>query len=201
MDDELLETSRERLSEETPSLRVLFDRVVGEEPFVRLPDEELIDVLAAPTAEKRDLVIGGSVDEKSGTAVLVRGTLDALLVPLSMFAATPRSKPDSSRLSFRDYGNTIAFGEYEAAVDAVLWEVDADFRKRAKAGERNVAQGFGASLRRLRLQRGLSQSDFPGITRRTISRLENGEVAKPHGATLDAIADRLGVGPEMIETY
>ena len=79
--------------------------------------------------------------------------------------------------------------------------MDADYRKRAKAKERAHAKGFGPSLRRLRKQRGLSQSDFPNVARKTISRLEKGEVEKPQGATLNRIARALGVEPEEIESY
>jgi transcriptional regulator with XRE-family HTH domain len=49
--------------------------------------------------------------------------------------------------------------------------------------------------------RGLSRADFPGIHEKTIARIERGEVERPHGGTLDAIAKWLGVAPEEIETY
>lgn len=52
------------------------------------------------------------------------------------------------------YWHAIRLGKYEAASDALLYEYDADYRRR-KAKERIVAeQGLGASIRRLRKQRG-----------------------------------------------
>ena len=79
--------------------------------------------------------------------------------------------------------------------------IDQDYRQRAKAKERAHAAGFGPSLRRLRKQRGLSQSDFPNVARKTIYRIETGEIEKPHGTTLNRIARTLGVAPEEIEAY
>jgi len=70
-----------------------------------------------------------------------------------------------------------------------------------KARERCSAKGFGPALRRLRKQRGLLQSDFPRVARKTISRIEKGAVEKPHGTTLARIAKTLGVEPDEIETY
>jgi DNA-binding XRE family transcriptional regulator len=96
---------------------------------------------------------------------------------------------------------TLRFGDYEATADVVLWEVDPDYRRRAKDKERAHAAGFGPSLRRLRKQRGLSQSDFPNVARKTISRIEKGEIGKPRAATLRRIAKALGVAPDQIETY
>ena len=60
---------------------------------------------------------------------------------------------------------------------------------------------FGGSLRRLRLQKGLSRSDFAPLSSKTIARLERGEVEVPHGDTLEAIARRLGVPAAEISSY
>ena len=58
-----------------------------------------------------------------------------------------------------------------------------------------------ASLRRLRLMRGLSRDDFPGVAAKTIARIERGEVERPREETLHRIAQRLGVAPADITTY
>lgn len=52
-----------------------------------------------------------------------------------------------------------------------------------------------------RLQRRLKRSDFPGISSKTIARLERGDVDRPHGRTLESIARRLGVAADQIESY
>ena len=62
-------------------------------------------------------------------------------------------------------------------------------------------RSFGASLRRLRLQRRLTQGDFPGVTAKTVARIERGEVAKLQGKTLRILAETLGVEASDIESY
>ena len=185
-----------------PTLEGLFGRVIGvSRQFKKLPLRELVEVLSSVPDERRDVFIGGVLNLEFGSLVLVRGNLDRVIAPLSMFRPSGRATPDFSKFKLGDYGHTLRFGDYEATADIVLWEVDPDYRKRAKARERAHARGFGPSLRRLRQQRGLSQSDFPNVARKTISRIENGEVESPHGVTLNRIAKALGVPPDEIETY
>ncbi|HQA43685.1 MAG: helix-turn-helix transcriptional regulator [Phycisphaerae bacterium] len=100
-----------------------------------------------------------------------------------------------------DYGQTLRFGRYEAATEAVLYEYDPDYRRHLKARRRAEDTGFGPSLRRLRKQRGLRRSDFAPLSAKTIARLERGEVEKPHGDTLAIIAKKLRVKPDEIEMY
>lgn len=60
---------------------------------------------------------------------------------------------------------------------------------------------IGQRLRRLRLERGLSQRDLagPGVTNAYISRIEKGD-RKPSVTAIRKIASRLGVSPEYLET-
>jgi transcriptional regulator with XRE-family HTH domain len=53
----------------------------------------------------------------------------------------------------------------------------------------------------LRILRRLSRNAFPGISPKTIARIERKETEKPHGMTLDALAKVLAVAPEEIESY
>lgn len=185
-----------------PILHGLFDKVIGESPaFKMLPHDQLADVLTAPEDEARDLFVGGIADVPSGTLALVRGNLEILSVPLTLFRPSGRTQPDFRRFELDDYGHTIRFGRYEAAADAVLYEMDADYRKRLHARRRAEDKGFGPSLRRLRLQRGLTRDAFPGISAKTIARLERKEVLKPRGRSLLTIARTLEVEADQIETY
>lgn len=181
-----------------------FFRSIFEYVFVAkggsLSAEELAEVLQAPNAE--DLFIGGRVDEQAGVLLLFRGNLEPLVVPLEIFRSTPEGpQPDPKSFAIADYGQTIKLGEFEAAADAILYEVDPDYRRRIKQRRRGEERSFGASLRRLRLQRGLRQSDFPGITEKEIGRIERGEVERPHEETLRKIARHLGVKPDEILEY
>jgi hypothetical protein len=188
--------------ESLPALHTVFRNVVGQvESFKALPTEELVDVLLGPREAARDLFIGGSVDRVNETLALTRGNLETVVVPLSMFRPSGRATPDPSDFAVEDYGHTVRLGEYEAATDAILYEIDPDFRKRLNAKRRQEDRGFGASMRRLRLQKRLSRADFPGLSAKTIARIERGDTGKPHGKTLAILAKTLGVKPDEIESY
>jgi hypothetical protein len=186
-----------------PAMRNSFPHVLGDNAEFRfLPDEELSEVLRSDLHEARDLLIGGIVDPGTRTLLLVRGDLTRLVVPLSAFTSTPAgTTPDFGELAFTDYGQTVRFGEYEASADGILYEFDADYRKRLEKTRLQEEKTFGASLRRLRLQRRLAQTDFAPLSEKTIGRIERNETPKPHGKTLSILARRLGVGAEEIAEY
>jgi hypothetical protein len=61
--------------------------------------------------------------------IVVRGSLDTLVVPLVTFEPSPTGlTPDFDRFRIVDNGQTLAFGDYEATVDAILYEHDAAYR-------------------------------------------------------------------------
>jgi len=189
-------------AENLPALRTLFRNVVGEVgAFKLLPSEELAEVLLAPKDKARDVFIGGLYDPSTETLSLTRGDFETVVVPLSIFRPSGTCIPSPTSLAVTDYGHTIKLGEYEASADAILYEADPDYRKRANAKRRQEEKGFGASLRRLRIQRHLKRTDFPGLSPKTIARIERGESGKPHGRTLRILASCLGVLPDEIETY
>jgi hypothetical protein len=149
-----------------------------------------------------DRFIGGSVDAKAKTLTLLRGDIEAVVAPFAIFAKSgDGTVPDFARLRLTDYGRTVALGAYEASADAILYELDAEYRRRLKKQRRQSERTFGASLTRLRKQRRLRRSDFAPVSSKELARIERNEVGKPHAKTLDAIADRLGVRPEEIESY
>ena len=63
------------------------------------------------SAERRDVFIGGVVNLDLGTAVLVRGNFDLIVVPLSLFRPSGRATPDFKKFELTDYGHTLKFGE------------------------------------------------------------------------------------------
>jgi hypothetical protein len=165
-----------------------------------LPPEEMSEVLEA--ANKNELVIGGALDERSRTLTLYRGDGGLLIVPLTTFRPSGEGlRPNFDKFVVTDYGQTLKFGEYEASTAAVLYEFDADFRRRLREKRRQDERGFGPSLRRLRRQKGLGQGDFPPLSAKTIARIEQCEVEKPHGATLKTIEQRLETSAAEIETF
>ena len=133
---------------------------------------------------------------------LVRGNARSLIIPFAHFPASgDGTRPDFERLSFTDHGRTVVLGDYEAAVDAILYDFDPEYRRRQKKKMHSEEQSFGASLRRLRKQRRLGRDDFGKISAKEIARIERGEVKKPQAHTLKVIAEKLGVLPEDIETF
>lgn len=188
--------------ETLPALSACFDHISGQvRGYAALPPRELAEVLKLPQEEARDLFIGGSYDAATSTLTLTRGDFKGLVVPLSVFDHPGATRPDPGRLSFTDYGHTVRLGDFEASADAILYEVDPDYRKRLNKRRRQTDKGFGPSLRRLRTQKRLTQADFAPLTAKTIARIERGEVAKPQGKTLGIIAQRLGVPADEIEEY
>lgn len=176
-----------------------FERFVRRPPVI-LPIAELAEVLKQP--HRGDLCIGGAVDQTLGLAVFVRGNLDVVQVPLTRFEPSgDGTEPNFGAFKIIDHGQTLRFGDYEASFDAVLYEVDDTYRRRLQSARRAEEQTFGAALRRLRLQRRVGRDGFPGISSKTIARIERGEVERPHAETLQKIAERLGVSADEIESY
>jgi hypothetical protein len=188
-------------SESIPALLGLFHPVFGlVEGFRWLPKEELVEAITRDDASER--FIGGSIDPKAKALTLLRGDIEAVVAPLAIFRESgDGTAPDFARFRLTDYGRTVALGAYEASADAILYELDPDYRRRLKKQHRQSERTFGASLMRLRKQRRLKRSDFAPVSTKEIARIERNEVAKPRAKTLEAIAERLGVRPAEIEGY
>ena len=182
------------------ALRACFHRIAFGSKGSFLPSKELAEALAA--RNRQDLFIGGTVDPDSETVTLWRGNLHPIVVPLSAFPPSGDGiAPVFDDFAVTDYGHTIKFGSYEAASDAILYEYDPEFRRR-KAKERiKSEQTLGASIRRLRKQRGLGREEFSPLAAKTLARIEQNKVKSVHAKTLKIIARVLGVKPEQIESY
>jgi DNA-binding Xre family transcriptional regulator len=166
-----------------------------------IPAKELAEVLKAEN--RSDLFIGGCVDRATETITFWRGDLKPLTVPFAAFARSgDGTEPDFGRFSVIDSGQTVRLGGYEAAVDAILYENDHKYRRRALKRRLQEDRSFGASLRRLRKQRGLRREDFaPELSAKTISRIEQGRVQRVRKKTLKLLAARLAVDPQEIATF
>lgn len=183
-------------------LNAIFSRVVSPDDGLKLlPLEEIAEVFASPDCE--DSFIGGTVDKENGSVVLYRGNVEPVNVPLAWFEAGPDSpEPDPDDFEVIDFGQTVRLGNFEAGTDAILYEFDSLFRRRDKERRIDRDDSFGGALRRLRLQKGLKQSDFsPLLSTKEVGRIERGEVTTLRKGTLETLARHLGVAPEEIETY
>lgn len=182
-------------------LRSFFEEVVTSEPGLRLlPLPALVRVLAAEG--RGELLIGAAVARLGKSVVLYRGNLETLVVPCAWFTSRPGGpRPDFSEVEVIDHGQTLRLGAYEAATDAILYEFDPRYRRASRRRRLAEDTSFGASLRRLRLQKGLAREDFGALSAKTIARLERGEVARPHAHTLRALARRLRVKPAQLGSF
>mgnify|MGYP004354207661 CR=1 FL=1 len=102
----------------------------------RLPERELREALAAEN--RADLVVAASYD--AGVVTLYRGTLEPLTVPAEWFgevAAESGVPPDLAGVTPTDHGQTLRLGRAadapEVSTDAVLYEFDAEARRRMDA--------------------------------------------------------------------
>ncbi len=188
-------------AESIPALLGLFHPVFGVvEGFHWLSKAEFVQTIVMADAPAR--FIGGSVDLKARTLTLLRGDITAVVAPFSIFPPSgDGTAPDFTRLKLIDFGRTIALGDYEASADAILYEIDPDYRRTLRKQRQQNEKTFGASLMRLRKQRRLKRSDFAPISLKEIARIERNELAKPHAKTLALLALRLDVRPEEIESF
>ena len=185
-----------------PVLYGLFERVVGvTSSFEHLPYADLLEVLSTSDAPPQDLIIGGWANIDRELLVLVRGDLRTVLAPFSMFEETTHARPNFRKLVFEDHGHTVRLGNFEASSDSILYDLDPDYRRRLSAQRRETDQGLGPALRRLRKQRGLSRSDFAGLSDKTLARIERGEIENPHPRTIEALETTLGMTKDEIASF
>jgi hypothetical protein len=184
-----------------PVLSSRFQHVAFNVDGTFLPAEELAEVLGAEQRANRFL--GGFVNQESQTVTFWRGNLESLTVPCSNFEPSgDGTTPDFADFSITDGGQTVKFGDYEAAVEAILYESDPKYRRAIAKRRSREDRSFGAALRRLRKQRGLRREDFaPAVAAKTVARIEQGLVTHPQKATLAALAKRLGVEPNEIASF
>jgi hypothetical protein len=182
-------------------LHALFRFVVSKEEGVRLlPIGQLAEALNF--FPRADRFIGTAPARDDKTVILYRGNLEALVVPLAWFEAQPGSlRPALSEVAVTDFGQTICLGKHEASAAHILHKFDEQYRQRTKHQRNAADRTLGGILRRLRLERGLRQRDFPGVTGKEIARIERSEVKKPRLRTLARIAKRLGIRVQEISRY
>lgn len=182
-------------------LETIFRTVIAPDRLARFLDrDELAEVLSSE--RRADLFIGGTVSHADGAVVLYRGDLGRMAVPLSWFVRTGKVEhPDFDDFGVLDFGQTIRFGQFEAATDAILYAFDDLYRREARRRQLEQGDSFGAALKRARLLHGLSREDFRPLSPKTIARIERGEVERPRGETLAVIARKLAVRPEEIATF
>lgn len=190
------------LLESVPRIRLeylnqLFTGVVApDEDIDLLPEHQLFAVLAEDHPE--DYFVGAGYNEDDDAIVLYRGNLSAVIVSVDDFEPNPRTEPDATDLEIVDWGQTLRLGDYQVPADAILYERDPEFRRRKRAKRREFDDSFGGSVRRLRKQKGLTQDEIPGVSAKTVGRIERNEVENPREETLQKLADAFDVDPNRL---
>ncbi|MFO0867343.1 MAG: helix-turn-helix transcriptional regulator [Pirellulales bacterium] len=184
-----------------PVLTSLFRRIAFAVDGGFIPAEELAEVLK--TENRANLLIGGFVNNATQTITLWRGNLESITVPFSAFEKSGNgTEPDFNAFSVIDCGQTVKLGDYEAAVDALLYEFDPEYRRAMSKKRLQEDRSFGAALRRLRKQRGLRREDFePDVAAKTVARIEQGKVTRIQKSTLESLAKHLSVEPQEIDNF
>lgn len=182
-------------------LSSLFRRVAFSVDGGFIPAKELAEVLDAENPA--NCFIGGFVNKATQTITFWRGNLESLTIPFSAFDKSGNgTEPDFEAFSVIDCGQTVRLGDYEAAVDAILYEYDPAYRRAIAKKRLQEDRSFGAALRRLRKQRGLRREDFkPDLSDKTVARIEQGKVSRIQKTTLESLAKHLAVKPEEIGSY
>ncbi|MCK6481052.1 MAG: helix-turn-helix domain-containing protein [Planctomycetes bacterium] len=175
-----------------------FLRVIAD-PDAVLEGEDLLAALTSDHPE--DLCVAAGLLPGGEELVLWRGDFRPLFVTLREFRGPAAGVPDPRRIRLLDCGQTVALGRFQAAFSALLYEKDPDYRRRARRRARDEDRSYGGSIRRLRLQRGRTRGEIPGVASRTVARIEKGFVRRPHRATLAALAAALGVAVEELGTF
>jgi len=184
-----------------PVLSSLFRRIAFTVDGGFIPAEELAEVLDAEN--RADLFIGGFVNQATDTITFWRGNLESLTVPFPAFEKSgDGTVPDFDSFSVIDCGQTVKLGNYEAAVDAILYGYDPAYRRATSKKRLQEDRSFGAALRRLRKQRGLRREDFePDVSAKTVARIEQGKVVRIQKKTRESLAKHLAVDPEEIASF
>lgn len=93
----------------------------------QLPKAEVKDIFKLPPKERSKYIVSARVDIKENLLLFIRGNGAGAYVDLSFFTPTPKETPDFDHIEIIDHGQTVKFGNYEAATDAILEEAEKIF--------------------------------------------------------------------------
>ncbi|MBK22942.1 MAG: hypothetical protein CME70_03415 [Halobacteriovorax sp.] len=180
-------------------LEPIFQLVIYLDTKTDLDIEEINEI--RKTEYPQDYIIGGEVNQEHKVLTLYRGNFGMIKLPFSFFKSNAVNSPDFSKFKVIDGGLSVQLGDYEASAYNILYPRDPDYRKRLNKQRKKEDKTFGACLFRARAILGVNQDDFPGIDRKTISRIENNEVERILNITKLKILARLGITEEKLMGY
>lgn len=92
--------------------------------MIRIAQEEWKVISLLTYKERYKYIIAAKVDKEKNFLIFVRGNGASGTIDLSFFTPSGTETPDFEKLEIIDHGQTIKFGNYEAATDAILEEVE-----------------------------------------------------------------------------
>lgn len=171
-----------------------WSRVAGREPYVALEPGSLRRmILARQHDAEAKLIASASVHD--GRLVVWScepRRFDVAIADIPPLAAMSQEALAGLRVSAS--GSRIHWdaGDVDIDLDTIRECTDARVRRAHEAERRTDASRYAQAIRALRLERGLKQSDIPGLSERQVRRLEAGGTV-PHIGTLRKLAEAHGM--------
>lgn len=168
------------------------------EPYIAEPQAIRRLALARKAGAERKLIASASVED--GKLVVWSCEPRRYEIPVSEVPALAKLR-ESALLKFAvsSSGSRIHWpdGDIDINLDTILERADPKVRKSHEIQRRNEAARYGGAIRKVREEKGLKQSDVPGLSERQVRRLEDGDVV-PHASTLEKLATAHGM---LVDDY
>lgn len=179
-------------SEILPALIARFERIA----WFDSPDH--ISQAKRKAIERHDssVILGSLFDGRTGTLSLMRCDLSCAIIPRDLAHRIWGSRDQRPELS--DDGTILSCHGRNILVVEVLATVDPVFRREYRRRMWAQQRDMGSRIRHLRKLRGARREDFPGVTAKTVARIERGEIKNPQKETLRLIALYLGMKPDEL---
>jgi DNA-binding transcriptional regulator YiaG len=153
-------------------------------------------VFARQAKAEKDLIASATIE--GDTLIVWSCEPRRYAVSVSEISALAKMTPETlsdfelSRTGSRIHWNN---GDIDLGLDGIRVLADPDVRRRREAEYRKQASRYAGAIRKLREQRGIKQTEIPGLSERQVRRLEQGKTL-PHGETLKKLAATHGMAIE-----
>jgi hypothetical protein len=159
------------------------------DPYVALDAASIRRLIHARRIDATDQLIA-SASIEDGTLIVWSCEPKRYEIPIREIPALGTLDAEAlKKLEVSSSGSRIHWedGDVDINLDTIRAVVDPAVREAHEAEARQEAAEYSSAIRQLRLEKGLKQSDFEGLTARQVRRLEAGDTV-PHIGTLRKLA-------------
>jgi hypothetical protein len=159
------------------------------DPYVAPDAASIRRLIHARRIDATDQLIA-SASTENGTLIVWSCEPKRYEIPISEIPALGPLRAEAlKKLEVSSSGSRIHWedGDVDINLDTIRAIVDPVVRQAHEAEARQEAAEYSSAIRQLRLEKGLKQSDFEGLTARQVRRLEAGDTV-PHIGTLRKLA-------------